>query len=215
VDPLIDNPFPYVQSLVALFVIANPVGMIPLYLTLTSDQKPEDKARSPRLAAMTMGVTLALSAVGGARLLDFFGISIASLQVGGGVLLFTMGLSMLQARHNRAKHTPEEAAEAEDRDVTAIVPVGIPLLAGPGSIGTTMIYSGLAQNWTEIGILVAACGLIAFIAYGALKLAEPIRRVLGRTGLNIVMRLQGLILTALAAEFITSGISTLLPGLRG
>ncbi len=205
--------FQKAKVLVALVVIVNPLSVIPTYITLTRDYTKPQRAGTARTAAIAVGMVLVISTLLGAHILSFFGISIAAFRVGGGILILMMGLSMLQARQSRAKQTPEETAEAEDKATIGIVPLGIPLLAGPGSISTAIVYAEQATSWVDTVFTVACCALVGVTVWVSLRLAEPIGHALGRTGLNIATRVMGLLLSALAIEIISSGLRALLPGL--
>lgn len=205
--------FAKAKVLVALVVIVNPLSVIPAYITLTRDYTKDQRAGTARTAAIAVGSVLIISTLLGAHILGFFGISIAAFRVGGGILILMMGLSMLQARQSRAKQTPEEAAEAEDKQSIGIVPLGIPLLAGPGAISTAIVYAEQAKSWIDTVFTLACCALVGVAVWAALRTAEPMGRALGRTGLNIATRVMGLLLSALAIGIIASGVRALLPGL--
>jgi multiple antibiotic resistance protein len=149
----------------------------------------------------------------GEPLLDVFGISIASFRVGGGILLLLMAIAMLQALPSRVQQAPEEAKEAEEKEHVAVVPLAIPLLAGPGAMSTVIIYAHQAATWFDTLFLILASLFVAGTVWVALALANSIGTALGKTGVNIVTRLMGLILAAIAVEFITQGLAQLLPGL--
>jgi multiple antibiotic resistance protein len=124
-----------------------------------------------------------------------------------------MAIAMLHALPSRAHHATEEAQEAAEKDNVAVVPLAVPLVAGPGAISTVIIYAQQATRWFDTVFLVLTSLLVAASVWGSLRLAEPISRTLGKTGTNIVTRLMGLILAAVAVEFITGGLAQLLPGL--
>jgi multiple antibiotic resistance protein len=203
----------YARMVTALFVIANPVGALPLFISLTAGQTREERKRTAYLAAPTVALVLMAAAVVGDTVLQFFGIRIASFRVGGGILILLMAIAMLQARPSRTHQTPEEAVEAAEKEGVAGVPLGIPLIAGPGAIRTVIIYTQQARTWFDLVFLLLTSGLVAVSVWVALRLAEPISRALGKTGINIVTRLLGLMLAAVAVEFITGGLVQLLPGL--
>jgi multiple antibiotic resistance protein len=201
----------YLHILTALFVIVNPLGAIPLFITYTRDQAPAERRRTARSTAVAVGVVLVLSIFIGDHLLQFFGIGIPSFRVGGGILILLMAIAMLNANSIAARHTPEEVREIEDKENVAVVPLGIPMLAGPGAISTTIIYAHKAQTPLDFAALVISAVLVACAVAVALYLAEPIAKKLGRTGINIATRIMGLILAAVAVEFIAGGIFQLLP----
>ena len=203
----------YVKIFVAILVIVNPLGAVPFYISLTSGLTHAQRRRIPNQTSLAIAVVLVITALLGEILLNFFGISIASFRVGGGILLMLMAISMMQARQSRSRQTPEEAIEAEEKDNIAVVPLAIPLLAGPGAISTVIIYSSLSQHPVHYLMIMASGVIVASVIWLALHSAEYIAGFLGTTGINIAMRLMGILLAAIAIEFIASGATDLLPGL--
>ena len=203
---------------VSLFSIVNPFSAIPAFVGLTADLPKPTRLRVTRQAAVSVLIILTVSYVAGESLLRFFGISVASLRVAGGMLVLGMAWSMLQAKMSPAKQTPEEAAEAQDaaeRPNLGVVPVGMPLLAGPGSISVMIIAAGRTETMAGHVAVLSATAAVAFLAWVILLAAGPIAKVLGRTGMNIATRFMGLILAAIAVEFITSGLAEIFPGWKG
>lgn len=203
----------YAESLVALFVIADPIGAVPIFMTLTEHHSPTDRKHIANVTALAVAIVLAASVFVAEPVLRFFGIDVAAFRVAGGILIMLMALGMLEAAPRRTQRTPEEMAEAELKAEIAVVPLAIPLIAGPGAISTVIIYAHQSATWLDTLYLVGACVLVAISVWIALRAADPIRGVLGATGINVVTRLLGVILTAVAVEFITSGLARLLPGL--
>ena len=204
----------FLHIFTALFVIVNPIGAIPLFISYTRGQTPTEQRVTASTAAKAVGVVLILSIFVGDYLLGFFGIGIPAFRVGGGILILLMAISMLNARQGGARYTEEEGREGEEKDNIAVVPLAIPLLAGPGAISTTIIYAHKAQTfWSKSGLVLAALLVAASVAV-ALHLAESIAERLGRTGINIATRIMGLILAAVAVEFIAGGLTQLFPGLH-
>jgi multiple antibiotic resistance protein len=203
----------YAESAIALFVIANPIGAVPIFITLTATATAQEQRNTARTAAITVAIVLVISIFIGDPLLKFFGVSMPSFLVGGGILILLMAIAMMQARISGARRTAEETQEAAVKDEVGVVPLGIPLVAGPGAISTVIIYAHEATGPFDIAFLAFAALLVALLVWIALRLADPIRRLLGQTGINIVTRLAGLILSAVAVEFIARGLTLLLPGL--
>jgi multiple antibiotic resistance protein len=196
---------------ISLFVIADPIGAIPLFLSLTADRTAEEKSHTAEATAGTVAVVLMLSAFIGESLLKLFGIRIASFSVAGGILVLMMAIAMLNAHPDRT--TPEETAEAAGKHELALVPLAVPLIAGPGAISSVILYAQQAKDWFDTALLVITILFIAVSVWIALRLAEPISMISGRTGINIITRLLGLLLAAIGVEFITNGLAQLLPGL--
>lgn len=202
------------KSFISLLALINPIGAIPFFISLTLSQTEAEKRRTGKIAAMSVAIVIGISALVGQQIIAFFGISVASLQVGGGIIMLLMAVSMVHAQTSHTRATPEEEGEAEAKASIAVVPLAIPLLTGPGSISTVVVYAGKAQHWYELLFLCGIGVVIGVIVWGVFRVAEPIARLMGRTGINIGTRLMGLILSALAVEFIVDGLKTLLPVLK-
>src|SRR5258706_15829610 len=204
----------YAKIFVALLVIVNPIGTMPMFLGLTHRHTVAEKKRIARVASISVAVVLTFSAVVGEHLLGFFGITIASFRVGGAILILLLAISMMHAAPSGEKQTPEEAREAEDKESIAVVPLAIPLLAGPGAISTTIIYSTGRSSLSHIALIIVCCLLVSFTTWLALRAATPVSLWLGKTGGKIAIRIMGLLLAAVAVEIFASGILGLFPGLR-
>jgi multiple antibiotic resistance protein len=202
------------KSFISLLALINPIGAIPFFLSLTQQQSDTEKRNTIRVACISVFCVIAVTALLGQQIISFFGISVGSFEVGGGIIMLLMAISMLNAQVGNARSTPEERMEAEERNNIAVVPLAIPLLTGPGSISTVIVYAASSQHWYDRFALVILGGVIAGLCFGALNLAEPIARWVGRTGINIGTRLMGLMLSALAVEFIVNGLKALLPSLK-
>ncbi|MEM5344450.1 MarC family protein [Paraburkholderia azotifigens] len=203
-----------IKSFISLLALINPVGAIPFFLSLTSQQSVAEQRRTIRIASISVFCVIAVTTLLGQQIIRFFGISIGALEVGGGIIMLLMSISMLNAQVGNARSTPEERHEAELKDNIAVVPLAIPLLTGPGSISTVLVYSASYPHWYERISLIVIGAVIAALCFGSLSLAEPIARWVGRTGINIGTRLMGLMLSALAVEFIVNGLKALLPNLK-
>lgn len=205
----------YLKITVAMLVILNPLGVVPIFAVMTRSNTVAERMRIARIAAFSVGMVLVVSALVGDTLLSLFGITIASFKVGGAILILLTAVSMMQASVTREKQTPEEAREAEDKASIAVVPLAIPLLAGPGAISASIIYAAdMAGPWHRAAIV--GCGVsAALVTWMSLRIASRIARFMSTTVVNILVRLMGLVLAALAAEIFTSGLKVLLPGLAG
>ncbi|MBR8091436.1 MarC family protein [Burkholderia orbicola] len=202
------------KSFISLLALINPVGAVPFFLSLTAQQTDGERRRTIRIASVSVFCVMTVTALLGQQIINFFGISVGSLEVGGGIIMLLMAINMLNAQIGNTRSTPEERHEAELKDNIAVVPLAIPLLTGPGSISTVIIYVANAHHWYERAGLVAIGAVLAFLCFVAMRLAEPIANWIGRTGINIATRLMGLMLSALAVEFIVNGLRALLPALR-
>ncbi|CFU72889.1 MarC membrane protein [Burkholderia pseudomallei] len=201
------------KSFISLLALINPLGAVPFFLSLTAQQTEAERRHTIRIAAVSVFCVIAVTTLLGQQIIDFFGISVGSLEVGGGIIMLLMAISMLNAQIGNTRSTPEERDEAESKNSIAVVPLAIPLLTGPGSISTVIVYAANARHWYDRLGLVAIGAALALIFFFAMRLAEPIAHWIGRTGINIVTRLMGLMLSALAVEFIVDGLKALLPAL--
>lgn len=204
----------YIKVFTTLLAIVNPLGAIPIFISLTGNLAVRERKRVINTASITVGVVLIVATLLGKPLLIFFGISIASFKVGGGILLLLMAISMMQARYAQTKQTPEEEAEAEEKESLAVVPIAMPLLSGPGAISTVIIYADASPHALHITLIVVSSILVALLTWFALNVASPVRNMLSKTGINIATRLMGMLLAAIAVEFIAGGLTVLLPGLK-
>jgi multiple antibiotic resistance protein len=204
----------YVRFVTAILVILNPFGAVPVFLSVTVNQTPRRRNQTAAVAALTTACVLVVSVLSGEWVLRAFGINVPCFQAGGGILILLMAVSMLHAKSSRVRQTPAERRDAEEQESVGVVPLGTPLLAGPGSISTAIIYANKATTWLDTGFLLATSLGAALVVWIVLRLAQPIAVALGRTGVNILTRLMGLILAAVAIKFITDGLLELLPGLR-
>ncbi|MCA1925990.1 MAG: NAAT family transporter [Thiobacillus sp.] len=203
------------QSAFALFAIVDPVGVIPIFLLATRGYSLAQSRAAARLAAITVFVVLLLSAYGGQLILDFFGIRLAAFSVAGGLLLLLLALSMVQAHVSPQRQTADEAVEAEEKDAVGVVPLGVPLLAGPGAITHMIVASGAARGEVQQVALLIPVALVALSVWLSFRAAPAIEKRLGRTGIHVVTRLMGLIIAAISIEMIASGLGQLFPGLLG
>ena len=202
-----------VKPLVALLAIVNPIGVVPFYIHFTQNLNRAQRQRTTRVAAFSAFLVIAVSAVAGLRIIEFFGISLASFQVGGGTLLLISSLQMLNAQPAEARK--DDLAEGGDKADAgasiAIVPLTIPLLTGPATISTMIIYADKTHHWWEHAVLAGYGIVIGLAVWASFSLAGTISRVLGKTGINVMTRLMGLILAALAVEVMADGLAKLFP----
>lgn len=203
----------YIKIFVAMIVIVNPLGIIPIFVAMTASVGEKQRKAIAYGAAMTVAATLLISALLGERVLEVFGISLASFKVGGAILIMLNAISMMQAMPARDKQTPEEAREAEDKASIAVVPLGIPLLAGPGAMSTIIIYASEKKAvWHLLTVCLVSIG-VALVAWFALRVATRIGTRMGTTTVNVATRIMGLLLAALAVEIFAGGIVELIPAL--
>jgi len=207
------------KPLVTLLAIVNPLAIVPFFIHYTQGFDAAQRRHTVWVSSFSAFVVIAISAVAGLHILEFFGISLASFQVGGGMLLLTSALNMLNAQPAEAKtntHELEDGAEKAAMGASiAVVPLTIPLLTGPATMSTVVIYADKAKTFWQLGTLVGYGVVVALATALCFSLAEPIARFLGKTGINVMTRLMGLILAALAVEVMTDGLTKLFPVLAG
>ena len=201
------------KPLVALLAIVNPIGVVPFFIHFTSSFTREQRRRTIVVSSFTAFVVIAVSAIAGLKVIEFFGISLASFQVGGGTLLLISSLQMLNAQPAQGgKEDVSEGSSKVDAGASiAVVPLAIPLLTGPATISTMVIYAEKTRHWWEVAILVGYGVVVALVTYLVFSASGRIAKVLGQTGINIMTRLMGLILAALAVELLADGLMKLFP----
>jgi multiple antibiotic resistance protein len=201
----------YLKFSVSLTAIINPIGAIPIFINLTADNSTEQRRQNAVWASYATAAILFLALFTGEKLLVFFGISIASFRVGGGILILLMAISMLHAKMSPAKHTAEEAADSVERETVAVVPLGTPLLAGPGAISTVILHGQRHDSLLHYGMLAVIILILSVTVFFAFRAAPFIASYLGKTGINVVTRIMGLIMAAIGVEFIANGLKQLFP----
>lgn len=207
------------KPLITLMAIVNPLACVPFFIHYTEGFSRAQRQRTILVSSLTVFIVIAASALLGLQILEFFGISLASFQVGGGMLLLTSALSMLNAQPAEARANADEVQDAEAKAAVgasiAVVPLAIPLLTGPATMSTVVIYAEKAKTLLQLSSLVGYGVVIALATVLCFSMAAPIARVLGKTGINVMTRLMGLILAALAVEVMTDGLHKLFPVLAG
>jgi multiple antibiotic resistance protein len=204
----------YVRFLVSLFAILTPFAALPTFLTLTQGETPQQQRLTALTAARTVAGVLIAASLSGDAVLSVLGASIHSFRVGGGLVLVLMSLSMLSAKVSSVQQSAEEAVAVEDRTSSGVVPLGIPLLAGPGAISSVIVEGQrIPSLWHQLGVIICIV-VVAMGLYFSLRLAVPIGEKLGRFGLNIINRLFGLLLAAIGVEMMAGGLRVLFSGLN-
>jgi multiple antibiotic resistance protein len=201
------------KPLIALLAIVNPIGVVPFFIHFTQAFTLQQRQRTIRISSFSAFVVIAVSAVAGLKVIEFFGISLASFQVGGGTLLLISSLAMLNAQPAESRPSDvDDGNEKVDAGASiAVVPLTIPLLTGPATISTVVIYAEKTRHLWQIGVLVGYGVVIALVTYLVFSASGRIAKVLGRTGINIMTRLMGLILAAMAVELLADGLTKLFP----
>jgi multiple antibiotic resistance protein len=205
------------KPLITLLAVVNPLAIVPFFIHYTQGFDRAQRQRTVLTASFAAFCVIASSALLGLDILEFFGISLASFQVGGGMLLLISSMNMLNAQPAEAKPQTRELEQGAEKAAMgasiAVVPLTIPLLTGPATISTVVIYAERAQTFWQMAALVGYGVVIGLATAICFALADPIARVLGKTGINVMTRLMGLILAALAVEVMALGLLKLFPGL--
>ncbi len=192
----------YVQAIVALLAIANPLAAVPVFLEAVDGADKKQRRKSATLAAVAVFAILLVAAVAGNWLLDIFGISISAFRCGGGLVILLMGLTMLQGRTSRVQ---KESLTHNDRQTKIFVPLAMPLIAGPGAI-TTVITIALAEPyWKNLTVALTAIVVLASVLWVMLLLSQGVHGLLGPLGQKILLRFFGLILVAIGVQFVLAG----------
>jgi MarC family membrane protein len=190
----------------SILFIVDPLTAVPSFLAMTARDTPEVRRAMARRGAWTCAITLTAFALGGGLIFRLFGITLGAFKIAGGVLIGLNALDMVQARRSQQKETPVEQAEGVQKEDVGIIPLGVPMLAGPGAISTVMVLTGASQNTvTTLGVF-GAIALTAYISYLTLAAGTRVEKRLGQTGMRILTRLMGLVLCAIAVQFIIDGI---------
>jgi len=205
----------FVYAFTTVFVIVNPVEATMIFVTLTTGMNPQEKSHIYRRTTLVAFSIALLFSVAGDAVLRLFGITVDSLRVAGGVLLFLVAIDMLRGVRQQKKVTEAELKDANQREDISVFPLAIPLLTGPGAITTVVVLMGAAGTLMERALVILAIALTFVIAFFVLKFSEYIDRVLGVTGIMVLTRIMGLILGAVAVNFVATGAWNLYRAMAG
>lgn len=198
------------QAFLTLFVVIDPVGLVPVFVALVGDRSVAAQRSTARRAILISAVLLAAFALIGGPLLAYLGISLAALQVAGGILLFRIAVDMVFAQYRR--ETTEEEVESQTREDVSVFPLAIPLIAGPGALASILVLTSEAHgDPVDMGLILAMAGLVLLVAWGLLRVSGRVATLLGRTGVNVITRILGVILAALAVQLVANGLQELWP----
>jgi multiple antibiotic resistance protein len=207
------NTHDYIKIFVSLIAIVNPIGAMPVFIDLITGIHDKQRLRIINVVAITVGFILLISLFFGQSILEFFGISIHSFRVGSGILILLMAIAMMHAKMSPIMQTKEEADESRDKESIAVVPLAIPLLAGPGAISTVIIDAHRDTGIVHYAIISLEIAILSLVLWVVLRLSPFISKHISATGINIFTRIMGLILAAIAIEFIANGMKGLFPAL--
>ncbi|MEY3784658.1 MAG: NAAT family transporter [Methylophilaceae bacterium] len=192
-----------IKTTIALIAIVDPIGCLPLFLSLTGQHKKINKKNVVKMTAITVFIILVTSLFLGDKILNMFGITMPSFQICGGILLLIMAISMMLGKHQIIESGQNGKS---DKELIAFVPLSIPLLAGPGAMSNMIIAAHQAPNFVNQSFLVLPCLAVSLLIWLTLSFAENISKVIGAIGTKIITRVMGLLLGSMAIEFITRGV---------
>lgn len=196
-------------ALSSIFFLVDPFAAIPSFIAITSGVDAARRRRMAWKAAITAFIVLTAFALAGQFIFSLFGIRLPAFEIAGGLILLLIGIDMLEARRSPTQESSEETVEAAAREDAGIVPLGIPMLAGPGAISSVMVLVGQAPNHWQMAAILGSIAITAGASFVVLNAADGIRRLLGETGIRILVRIMGLLLVALAMQFFINGLTDL------
>jgi multiple antibiotic resistance protein len=203
----------YLLCFGSLFSIVDPFAAVPIFLALAGGQSRKGQSRTALRASITCFVVLSAFALAGRLIFSFYGFTMGAFKIAGGVLLFAVALDMIHAQPSTTRTTSEELTAAEAKEDVGLMPLGLPLLSGPGAIATVMVLGGKAKDFSQKAGVHAAVFAVSVLTFLILRSSVWVSRLLGRTGINVVVRIMGLILAAVAMQFVIDGLLESLPGL--
>jgi multiple antibiotic resistance protein len=198
-------------ALSSIFFLVDPFAAIPSFLAITQSCEAERRRRMARKAALTCFIVLTSFALAGQLIFRMFGITLPAFEIAGGLILLLIGLDMLEARRSPTQETTGDTEEAAAKEDAGIVPLGIPMLAGPGAISSVMVLVGQVPalwHW-QMGAILGAIAFTCLVSYWVLAGAGRVRAFMGETGIRILVRIMGLLLVALAMQFFVNGLTDL------
>ena len=196
-------------ALSSIFFLVDPFAAIGSFLAITAGVDRAKRKRMAGKACVTCFIVLSAFALAGQFIFKMFGITLPAFEIAGGLILMLIGIDMLEAKRSPTQESSSDAAEATTKEDAGIVPLGIPMLAGPGAISSVMVMVGQAASYWQMGAILGSIAVTAAASYGVLSGAERLQRLLGETGIRILVRIMGLLLGALAMQFFVNGLTVL------
>lgn len=203
----------FVGAFSAIFFVIDPLAVVPIFLAMTPDDDDTRRAVMARRATFVAAAVLFAFALGGQALFQLFGVTLPAFKVAGGVLLLLTALDQLRSHESNTRTSGVEVAEGRAKEDVAIVPLAMPLLAGPGSIATVMVLAGEAKTLAQTFGILASIAVTCAVAFALLRVSNSVNTLLGATGRAVFLRVSGLLLAAVAVQFILSGIGDAFPAL--
>jgi multiple antibiotic resistance protein len=205
----------YVKFFLGLLAIINPIGLLPVFVSLTSHQNEAERNHTAKVANVAVVVILLITMLAGQHILNLFSISLSAFRIAGGTLIAIIAMSMLQGKLSEVKRNQEEDREASAMESVAVVPLALPLMAGPGAISSVIVFAAGHNNFANFIGMSITIVLLGLVSFGLFRMAPIIFKYLGKTGINVITRLMGLLMLSLGIEVIAAGIKGLFPTLLG
>ncbi len=193
----------------SIFFLVDPFAAIPSFLAITAGADAPRRSRMARKGAITCFIVLSTFALVGKYIFTMFGITLPAFEVAGGLILLLIGLDMLEAKRSPTQEASGDTEEASHKEDAGVVPLGIPMLAGPGAISSVMVLAGQVKNVWQMVAILGCIAFTALVSYWVLSGADRVRRMMGETGIRILVRIMGLMLVALAMQFFVNGLTDL------
>ncbi len=199
----------YLQFLLITFTsvlfIVDPIAVVPTYLVITRGETPEQRSRTARRACIAAALLLGVFAAAGRIIFEMFGITLPAFRIAGGFILWLVAMDMLRGQRS-TQETPTEIIEGQEKDDVALTPLAMPMLAGPGAISTVMVLAGQARGPAQTAAVYGSIAVTAAVSWVSLRIGERLVDRIGKTGIRIVTRLMGLLLAAVAVQFVITGV---------
>ncbi|NMH64056.1 YchE family NAAT transporter [Shewanella salipaludis] len=205
----------YVKFFLGLVAIINPVGLLPVFVSLTSHQSAAERNHTGKVANFAVVVILLVTMVAGQHILNMFSISLSAFRIAGGTLIALIAMSMLQGKLGEVKRNQEEDREASGMESVAVVPLALPLMAGPGAISSVIVFAAEHRTLADAVAMSATVILFGLLSFGLFSMASAIYKILGKTGINVITRLMGLLMLSIGIEVMAAGLKGLFPHLLG
>ena len=200
----------FFATLGSLFSVVNPLGAVPMYLTLTNDYTSRERAATARRTSLYFMLILVVFFFAGTLILNFFGISLNALRIAGGLIIVNSGYGLLNSKFERRRMTIKMEAEAQQKDDISFTPMAMPMLSGPGSISLLIGYSAASSGWTNSLLIVGVVAVMALLIFVTLHYAPLLFRLLGRAGLSALSRIMGFLVMAIGIQLLIYGLVSLI-----
>ncbi|ABE55193.1 multiple antibiotic resistance (MarC)-related proteins [Shewanella denitrificans OS217] len=205
----------YVKFFLGLLAIINPIGLLPVFVSLTSHQTEVERNHTGKVANFAVVVILLVTMLAGQHILNLFSISLSAFRIAGGTLIAIIAMSMLQGKLSEVKRNQEEDRESSAMESVAVVPLALPLMAGPGAISSVIVFAAGHNSFANFVGMFVTIVLLGLVSFGLFRMAPAIFKYLGKTGINVITRLMGLLMLSMGIEVIAAGVKGLFPTLLG